>query len=172
MRTLGLLGGMSWESTSVYYRLLNQIARERLGGQHSAKLLIWSADFAPIAELQAAGEWAAATALLVEAARALETAGAQGLLVCANTMHRMASEIGAAIAIPLLHVADAAAQALLLAGSRRPLLLATRFTMEEGFWRPAACRRSSRRPPIASGCTQSSTMSWSKAGSRPPRAPK
>jgi aspartate racemase len=135
MRTLGLLGGMSWESTSVYYRLLNQIARERRGGQHSAKLLIWSADFAPIAALQVAGEWDAATTILVEAARALERAGAQGLLICANTMHRMASEIEEAIAIPLLHVADATAQALLLAGSRRPLLLATRFTMEGGFWR-------------------------------------
>ena len=126
---------MSWESTSVYYRLLNQIARERLGGQHSAKLLIWSADFAPIAALQAAGEWDAATTVLVEAARALERVGAQGLLICANTMHRMASEIEAAIAITLLHVADATAQALLSAGSRRPLLLATRFTMEESFWR-------------------------------------
>jgi aspartate racemase len=135
MRTLGLLGGMSWESTSVYYRLLNQIARERLGGHHSAKLVIWSADFAPIANLQAAGEWDAATTVLVEAARALERVGAEGLLICANTMHRMASEIEAAIAIPLLHVADATARALLSAGSRRPLLLATRFTMEESFWR-------------------------------------
>jgi len=135
MKTLGLLGGMSWESTSVYYRLLNQIARERLGGQHSAKLLIWSADFAPIAAFQAAGDWDAATALLVDASRALEIAGAEGLLICANTMHKMAREIEAAVAIPLLHVADASAQALVAAGCQRPLLLATKFTMEQGFWR-------------------------------------
>ncbi|HEY5072904.1 MAG TPA: aspartate/glutamate racemase family protein [Caulobacteraceae bacterium] len=135
MKTLGLLGGMSWESTSVYYRLLNRTARERLGGQHSARLLIWSADFAPIAALQAAGEWESATAILVDAARRLEAAGADALMICANTMHRMANEVRDSVAIPLLHVVDSTAEAIRASGSTRPLLLATRFTMEEGFWR-------------------------------------
>jgi aspartate racemase len=135
MRTLGLLAGMSWESTSAYYALLNRLVRERLGGQHSAQLLIWSADFAPIAAMQAAGDWEAATAILVGAAERLETAGAQGLLICANTMHRMAPEVQAAISIPLLHVGDATAAEVSSAGATRPLLLATRFTMEQAFWR-------------------------------------
>jgi len=135
VKTLGLLGGMSWESTAVYYQRLNRMARERLGGQHSASLLIWSADFAPIAAMQAAGDWVGATAVLVDAARGLEGAGAEGLLICANTMHRMAPEVQAAIAIPVIHVADAAAAAIRSAGCARPLLLATRFTMEQAFYR-------------------------------------
>lgn len=135
MKTLGLLGGMSWESTAVYYRLLNEGARARLGGQHSAKLLLWSADFAPIAALQATGAWDEATAILVDAGRRLEDAGAEALLICANTMHRMAPEVAAAIGIPLLHVCDATAAAIRAAGARRPVLLATRFTMEQAFWR-------------------------------------
>ena len=135
MRTLGLLAGMSWESTSAYYTLLNRMVRDRLGGQHSARLLIWSADFAPIAAMQAAGDWDQATAVLVEAARRLEAGGAEAMLICANTMHRMAGEIEASISIPLLHVADATAKAIRSAGVARPLLLATRFTMEQGFWR-------------------------------------
>jgi aspartate racemase len=135
MKTLGLLGGMSWESTTAYYQRLNRLARDRLGGQHSAKLLIWSADFAPIAAMQAADDWAGATAVLVDAARRLEGAGAEGLLICANTMHLMASEVQAAIGIPLLHVADATAARLRANALRRPLLLATRFTMERPFYR-------------------------------------
>ena len=135
MKTLGLIGGMSWESTTSYYQQLNRLARMRLGGQHSAKLLIWSADFAPIAAMQAAGDWAAATAVIVDAARRLEGAGADAILICANTMHLMAPEVVAAVSIPLIHVADAAASAIRAAGSRRPLLLATRFTMEESFYR-------------------------------------
>jgi len=135
MKTLGLIGGVSWESTTVYYQLLNRLARQRLGGQHSAKLILWSVDFAPIAAMQAAGEWDAATAVMVDAARRLEGAGADALLICANTMHRMADEVRAAVAIPLIHVADATAQAILAAGRQRPLLLATRFTMEQAFYR-------------------------------------
>src|SRR5438105_10165060 len=135
MKTLGLLGGMSWESTTSYYQHLNRMARERLGGQHSAKLLIWSVDFAPIAAMQAAGDWAAATAVLVDAARRLESAGAEAMLICANTMHLMAPEVQSAIGVPLVHVADATAQAVRGAGKRRPLLLATRFTMENPFYR-------------------------------------
>ena len=135
MRTLGLLGGMSWESTTSYYQHLNRMARERLGGQHSAKLLIWSADFAPIAAMQRAGDWAQATKVLVDAARRLEAAGAEALLICANTMHLMAPEVQAAVAIPVLHVAEATAARIQAWGARRPLLLATRFTMERPFYR-------------------------------------
>lgn len=135
MKTLGLIGGMSWESTAVYYARLNRLTRERLGGQHSAKLLIWSADFAPIAAMQAAAEWDRAAAVLVEAAQKLEGAGAQALMICANTMHRMAPQIGAAVGIPLLHVADATAAAIRASQVRRPLLLGTRFTMEQDFYR-------------------------------------
>ncbi len=126
---------MSWESTSLYYQHLNRLTRARLGGQHSASLLIWSADFAPIAALQAAGDWAGAGALLASAAGRLEAAGAEGLLICANTMHLVAPAIEAAVSIPILHVADAVAAAIRGAGARRPLLLATRFTMEHSFYR-------------------------------------
>ena len=134
MKTLGLIGGMSWESTTTYYQWLNRLARMRLGGLHSAKLLIWSADFAPVAALQAAGDWDAATAVMIDAAKRLEGAGADAVLICANTMHLMASEVAEAISIPVLHVTDALASAIRAAGSRRPLLLATRFTMEHDFY--------------------------------------
>jgi aspartate racemase len=126
---------MSWESTTVYYQWLNRLARERLGGHHSAKLLIWSVDFAPIAAMQAAGDWEAATAVMIDAARRLEKAGAEALMIGANTMHRMAPEVQAAVSIPLIHVADATAAAIREAGLSRPLLLATRFTMEHAFYR-------------------------------------
>lgn len=135
MKTLGLIGGMSWESTTLYYQLLNRMARERLGGQHSARIVLWSVDFGPIARMQAAGLWDEATAAMVDAARRLERAGAEAIVICANTMHRMADEVAAAVAPPLLHVADATAATIRLAGVRRPLLLATRFTMEQGFYR-------------------------------------
>ncbi|MDX8446497.1 aspartate/glutamate racemase family protein [Mesorhizobium captivum] len=135
MKTLGLLGGMSWESTAIYYRLLNEIVRERLGGLHSAKLWLWSFDFAEIAERQHAGDWEGAGALLVDAARGLEAAGAQGLVICTNTMHKLAGAVEAAISIPLIHIADATARAVLEAGVKRPALLATRFTMEQDFYK-------------------------------------
>ncbi|MDX8513957.1 aspartate/glutamate racemase family protein [Mesorhizobium captivum] len=135
MKTLGLLGGMSWESTAIYYRLLNEIVRERLGGLHSAKLLLWSFDFAEIAERQHAGDWEGAGALLVEAALRLEAGGAQGLVICTNTMHKMADTVQAAISIPLIHIADATGRAVLKAGMKRPALLATRFTMEQDFYK-------------------------------------
>ncbi|RWA80492.1 aspartate/glutamate racemase family protein [Mesorhizobium sp.] len=135
MKTLGLLGGMSWESTAIYYRLLNEIVRERLGGLRSAKLLLWSFDFAEIAERQHAGDWEGAGALLVEAARGLEAAGAQGLVICTNTMHKLANEVQAAVSIPLIHIADATARAVADAGVKRPALLATRFTMEQDFYK-------------------------------------
>jgi aspartate racemase len=135
MKTLGLIGGMSWESTTLYYQLLNRMARDRLGGQHSARLVLWSVDFAPIARMQSAGLWDEATAAMVDAARRLERAGAEAIVICANTMHRMADEVAAAVSPPLLHVADATAAAVRAAGVRRPLLLATRFTMEQDFYR-------------------------------------
>jgi aspartate racemase len=135
MKTLGLIGGMSWESTAIYYRRLNQITRERLGGQHSAKLVLWSVDFAPIAAMQADGRWDEATAAMMDAGRRLAEAGCEAILICANTMHRMADEVEAAAGLPLIHVADATAAAIKAAASKRPLLLATRFTMEEAFYR-------------------------------------
>lgn len=135
MKTLGLIGGMSAESTVVYYQMLNRLVRERLGGLHSASLLMASLDFAPIAQMQAEGAWDEAGALLAEAARTLEAAGAEAVLICANTMHLVAEQVQAALSVPLIHIADATAQALLAAGVRRPLLLATRFTMEKAFYR-------------------------------------
>jgi len=135
MKTLGLIGGMSWESTAIYYRLLNEIVRERLGGLHSARLLLWSFDFAEIAERQHEGDWQGAGVLLIEAARKLEQAGAEGLLICTNTMHKLADAVQAAVSIPIIHIADATAVAIKDAGVNRPALLATRFTMEQDFYK-------------------------------------
>ena len=135
MKTLGLLGGMSAESTTLYYQELNRLVRERLGGMHSAQLIVWSIDFAPMAELQAAGDGDAAGRQLAEAAGLLETAGAEAILICANTMHLVAPQIQAAIGVPVIHIADATATAVKARGCARPLLLATRFTMEKPFYR-------------------------------------
>jgi len=135
VKTLGLIGGMSWESTTLYYQLLNRMARDALGGQHSAKLILWSVDFAPIAALQSAGLWDEATMIMVDAARRLETAGAEAMLICANTMHLMADDVAASISVPLIHVGDATATAVKAAGVKKPLLLATRYTMEQSFYR-------------------------------------
>lgn len=135
MRMVGLLGGMSWESTAIYYRSMNEIARDRLGGLHSARLLVWSVDFADVADRQHAGDWDGAANLLIDAARRLEQAGAEALVICTNTMHKVAPEIEAAIAVPLIHIADATAAAVKAAGCRRPALLATRFTMEHDFYK-------------------------------------
>lgn len=135
MATIGLIGGMSWESTAVYYRLLNEGVRARAGGLHSADVLLHSVDFAPIAEMQAQGNWAAAGAALAESARRLERAGASCLVLCTNTMHKVADQITGATRLPFLHLADVTARAILASGARRPLLLATRFTMEQSFYR-------------------------------------
>lgn len=135
MRTLGLLGGMSWESTVPYYRLINERVRERLGGLHSAKLLIYSVDFAEIEALQHRGEWDAAGALLAGAAARLQQGGAEALVICTNTMHTVAPQVEAAITIPLLHIADATAHRIQEAGLSRVGLLGTRFTMEQAFYR-------------------------------------
>jgi len=135
MKTLGLVGGMSAESTAPYYAELNRLARERLGGLHSARLVLFSLDFAPIAEMQAEDHWHEAGEVLVGAARALERAGAEAILICANTMHLVADQVQAAVSVPLIHIADATAVALKAAGVQRPLLLATRFTLEKPFYR-------------------------------------
>lgn len=135
MKTLGLIGGMSWESTAIYYRHLNELARQRLGGLHSARLLLWSFDFAEIEALQAAEDWAAATDRMVEAARRLARAGAEAIVICTNTMHRMATEVEAAVEIPLIHIADATAVAIEASLARRPLLLATGYTMTQDFYK-------------------------------------
>lgn len=134
MKTIGLLGGMSWESTIPYYRLINEAVKQRLGGLHSAKLLLHSVDFAEIEACQRAGDWAAAGAQLAQAARGLQAAGADLLLIGANTMHKVAPAIEAAVEIPLLHVADATAQVIRAAGITRVGLLGTRFTMEQDFY--------------------------------------
>ncbi|MEP7187482.1 MAG: aspartate/glutamate racemase family protein [Rhodanobacter sp.] len=134
MKTIGLIGGMSWESTASYYRLINQAVKARLGGLHSASLLLHSVDFAGIEKLQRAGDWDAAGAQLAQAARGLEAAGAEALLICANTMHKVAPAIESAVQIPLLHVVDATAAAVHQAGMRRVGLLGTRFTMEQPFY--------------------------------------
>ncbi|XGA81256.1 aspartate/glutamate racemase family protein [Halomonas sp. CH40] len=135
MKTLGLLGGMSWESTQTYYRLLNQQVAQRLGGLHSAKLILDSLDFADVEVLQREGQWDALADLLVKHALRVEAAGADGLIIGTNTMHRVAPQVEAALSIPLLHIADATAQALLEDGVQTVGLLGTRFTMEQAFYR-------------------------------------
>lgn len=131
MRCLGVIGGMSWESTLLYYRLLNRHVAARLGGLHSARLVLHSVDFAPLAAMQQRGDWDAAAALLGEAARGLAAAGAQGLVLATNTMHKVAARIEAAAALPLLHIADATADAAKAAGIGRVALLGTRYTMTD-----------------------------------------
>lgn len=135
MKTLGLLGGMSWESTAIYYRLANELVRDRLGGLHSAKILLHSVDFAEIEALQFAGDWDAAGEILAAAAQALEEAGAELIVLCTNTMHLVAPAIEAAITVPFLHLADATADAVRSAGLTKVGLLGTIFTMEQDFYR-------------------------------------
>ena len=135
MKVIGLLGGMSWESSAEYYRIVNERVRDRLGDLHSARCLMWSFDFAEIERLQHAGRWEEATALLVEAARRLERGGADLLVLCTNTMHRMADELQAATRLPLLHIADPTAERIKAAGFGRVGLLGTAFTMEQDFYK-------------------------------------
>ncbi|MEU9802869.1 aspartate/glutamate racemase family protein [Streptomyces sp. NPDC051000] len=135
MKTIGLLGGMSWESTAEYYRLLNEFTRERLGGLHSARCVLYSVDFAEIEQLQARGRWDEAGEVLAAAARSVEAAGADLVLMCTNTMHKVADQVLAAVSIPLLHLADATADAVRAQGLHRVGLLGTAFTMEQDFYR-------------------------------------
>ncbi|MGK9054134.1 aspartate/glutamate racemase family protein [Neorhizobium sp. CSC1952] len=134
MRKIGLIGGMSFESTSVYYRLINEMVRDRLGGLASADLLLHSVNFAEVVEMQKAGRWDKAARHLARSAVSLEAAGAECVLICTNTMHLVASEVQAAVDIPLVHIIDETARALKSRGLKRPLLLATRYTMEHGFY--------------------------------------
>ena len=133
MKTIGLLGGMSWESTETYYRLINEGVKQRLGGLHSASIAMVSVDFAPIEELQAGGDWDEAGRALAESTQAIEAAGADFLVIATNTMHQVAPAIEAAIEIPLLHIADATAQPIRAAGVGTVGLLGTAFTMERDF---------------------------------------
>jgi aspartate racemase len=134
MKTIGLIGGMSWESTALYYRQINLAVQQRLGGLHSAKLVLLNVDFHEIEVLQRAGDWTAAGEILANAGRSLQAAGADFLLLCTNTMHIVAPTIEAAVHIPLLHIADPTAQAIQQAGLTRIGLLGTRFTMEQDFY--------------------------------------
>jgi len=135
MKTMGLIGGMSWESTVQYYQIINRTVNRRLGGLHSAKCVLYSVDFAEVELLQHQGKWEDATRLMIEAARSAERAGAEFLVICTNTMHKMADDVQKKIGIPLLHIADATAETILSRGLRKVALLGTRFTMEEDFYR-------------------------------------
>lgn len=135
MKVIGIIGGMSWESTALYYRILNETVRKQLGGLHSARVVLYSVDFHLIEELQAAGDWEKAGDHLALAARSLELAGAEMLILATNTMHKVASQMMAGIRIPLLHIADATAERIKTAGFKKAGLLATRFTMEQDFYR-------------------------------------
>ena len=135
MKTIGMIGGLSWESTATYYRLLNEGVKEALGGLHSAQLLLYSFDFDEIEQLQMKDAWAESAVRLAEVAKSLEQGGAEMLIICTNTMHRVADEVEAAIGIPLLHIADASGQQLTADGIKKAGLLGTRFTMEQDFYR-------------------------------------
>ena len=134
-RVIGLVGGMSWESSAQYYRLINEGVRDRLGGLHSSRCLMWSVDFAEVAELQHAGRWAEATSLVIEGARRLERGGADFLVICTNTMHLMADDVQASVDLPLLHIADPTAERIRASGFSRVGLLGTAFTMEQDFYK-------------------------------------
>jgi aspartate racemase len=135
MKTIGLVGGMSWESTLEYYRIINQRVKEKLGGFHSAKIVMYSVDFQEVESRQHEGRWEELTALMIDAARRVERAGAELLVICTNTMHLMAGEVQAGVGIPLLHIVDVTAKAVKSRGLERVGLLGTRFTMEKDFYK-------------------------------------
>jgi aspartate racemase len=135
MRIIGMIGGMSWESSAIYYWMVNEAVKERLGGHHSAETVMYSVDFAPIKRLQHEGRWEETAAFLAEAARRVEQGGADFVVLCTNTMHRMADAITEAVSIPLLHIADATAEEVKARGVQKVGLLATRFTMEQDFYK-------------------------------------
>ena len=135
MRMIGLIGGMSWESSAEYYRIINQGVRDRLGPTASARCLLWSFDFSEIEQLQHEGDWASLAARMIAAARCLEAGGAELLLICTNTMHRLAPAVQAAVGIALLHIADPTAERIKAAGLRKVGLLGTAFTMEQEFYK-------------------------------------
>jgi aspartate racemase len=141
LKTIGLIGGMSWESTVPYYRQINEAVKARLGGLHSARIVLYSVDFHEVERLQHAGDWEAAGAMLAGVARSLEAAGAEFLVLCTNTMHKVAASIEQAVAIPLLHIADPTAERIKRAGHSKVGLLGTRFTMEQAFYRDRLVER-------------------------------
>ena len=134
MQTIGLIGGMSWESTALYYKRINERVRDRMGKLHSAPLLLYSYDFEAIKQMQYAGRWNEAAASLAEVARRLEDAGARAIVLCTNTMHKLAPDIVASVTVPFIHLGDATAQRIRAKGYRRVGLLGTKFTMEEDFY--------------------------------------
>ena len=134
MRTIGLIGGMSFESSSVYYRIINESVRDRLGALHSAQIVLYSFDFQEIVDMQTSDRWCDAGQRLARVATRLEQAGADCILICTNTMHLVADTVEQAINVPLIHIIDETARALLQAGRKKPLLLGTRYTMEQGFY--------------------------------------
>jgi len=135
MKTIGMIGGMSWESSQIYYQRANQLIKEKLGGLHSAKVILLSVDFAEIAALQSTGQWDKAEKIMAQAAYSLQLAGADLIILCTNTMHKLAAEIEAKIQIPFLHIADATAAAIKTASLKKIALLGTKFTMEQDFYR-------------------------------------
>ena len=135
MKTIGLIGGMSWESTVTYYQLINEAVKKELGGLHSAKIVLYSVEFSQIEEMQAAGKWEEAARVLTDAAQALERAGADFILICTNTMHKVAPQVSTGIHVPLMHIAEATAKALLEKGIKRVGLLGTKYTMTQEFYR-------------------------------------
>ncbi|MBU7013160.1 MAG: aspartate/glutamate racemase family protein [Theionarchaea archaeon] len=135
MKVIGLIGGMSWESSAEYYKILNETVKERLGGLHSAKCIMYSVDFEEIEQLQHAGKWGEATTYMIDAAQRVEKAGADFVLICTNTMHKMADDVQSAIGILLLHIADATAEKINEQGLNTVGLLGTKFTMEEDFYK-------------------------------------
>ncbi|WP_127583393.1 aspartate/glutamate racemase family protein [Paenibacillus koleovorans] len=135
MKTIGLIGGMSWESSLLYYQIINQVVKKKLGGHHSAKSLMYSVDFHEIKTLQHEGNWPEATRIMVEAAQKLKAGGADLLVICTNTMHKMAQEVEQAVSIPLLHIADATALEIVKDGIQKVALLGTAFTMEQDFYK-------------------------------------
>ena len=135
MKTIGLIGGMSWESSLEYYRIINEQVKEKLGGLHSAKSLMYSVDFYEIEKLQHQGNWSEATKLMIDAAQRLEKGGADFVVICSNTMHKMADDVQKSINIPLLHIADATAEKIRAKGIKKIGLLGTKFTMEEEFYK-------------------------------------
>ncbi len=141
MKTIGMIGGMSWESSLEYYRLINEITRRERGGLHSAKSLLYSVDFEEIELLQHQDRWEDLTGIMIDAARNLEKAGAESLLICTNTMHKMADQVQQSVSIPLLHIADAAGEEIRARGLKTVALLGTRFTMEQDFYRERLARK-------------------------------
>ena len=154
MKTIGLIGGLSWESSIEYYRIINEESRRRRGGSHSAECLMFSFDFEEIERLQMAGDWLGMTRRMTEVARQLERGGAGCIVICSNTMHKMADAVQAAVDLPLLHIADATARAIIADGWRDVALLGTRFTMEQDFYKGHLIDRFGLkvRIPDAAGC--------------------